>query len=239
MLISPSFPIGFPWSSDQTILYHPAVINVQHSVECWVLYLRVCAFIQLGAHSQTADLGFSSSIWVPLWRNSQPKRSVALLCSVLDLSVGWLKWRTDFGILGIPILDTTRYCWNANYNILLRTGLVIGNHLIGLRIFSQSLNADGYLNFRQNDFLRWIKNFDLEYKKTLINMQDGAPPHRVTIITTYLNEHFPNKWFGYGSSYVQWPSQSPNLTPLDFYLCGHLKTLVYRTPIKLHDQLVQ
>jgi hypothetical protein len=30
---------------------------------------------------------------------------------------------------------------------------------------------------------------------------------------------------------VSWPPRSPDLTPLDFYLWGHLKTVVYATPV--------
>ncbi len=35
------------------------MINVPYSIECWVLYLWVCAFFPLGVHSQTAGSGFS------------------------------------------------------------------------------------------------------------------------------------------------------------------------------------
>ncbi len=50
LFIPPPFPIGFHWSPNQTILYHPIVINVSHPVKYWVLYLRVCAFIWLRTH---------------------------------------------------------------------------------------------------------------------------------------------------------------------------------------------
>jgi hypothetical protein len=30
---------------------------------------------------------------------------------------------------------------------------------------------------------------------------------------------------------VSWPPISPDLNPLDFYLWGHLKTVVYATPV--------
>ncbi len=102
------------------------------------------------------------------------------------------------------------------------SGLVI-DCLIGFHSFDQSLNANRSLNFIQNDFLGWIENFDLELR-SLIYMQDGVPSHRARIITTYLNEHFPNKWISHRSPYVQWPPRFPDLTPLDFYLWGYLKT---------------
>ncbi len=39
------------------------------------------------------------------FRSGRP--SVASVCFVFDLSVGWLKWRAEFKYVGIPILDTT------------------------------------------------------------------------------------------------------------------------------------
>ena len=46
-----------------------------------------------------------------------------------------------------------------------------------------------------------------------------------------LNESFPNRWLGRGGP-VAWPPRSPDLTPLDYYLWGHMKTLVYETKVE-------
>jgi len=46
-----------------------------------------------------------------------------------------------------------------------------------------------------------------------------------------LNECFPNRWLGRGGP-VAWPPKSPGLTPLDYYLWGHMKTLVYETKVE-------
>ncbi len=45
---------------------------------------------------------------------------------------------------------------------------LVGECLIGLHILDQSLNANRYLNFLQNDFLSRTKNLDLEFRKNLI-----------------------------------------------------------------------
>ena len=56
----------------------------------------------------------------------------------------------------------------------------------------------------------------------------------------YLNESFPNRWLGRGGP-VAWPPRSPDLTPLHYYLWGHMKTLVYETKVDsraaLHDRI--
>ena len=59
---------------------------------------------------------------------------------------------------------------------------------------------------------------------------DGAPPHYTRHVRDYLNESFPNRWLGRGRP-VAWPSRSADLTPLDYYLWGHMKTLVYETGV--------
>ena len=45
-----------------------------------------------------------------------------------------------------------------------------------------------------------------------------------------LNASFPNSWLGRGGP-VAWPLRSPDLTPLDYYIWGHMKTLVYETNV--------
>ena len=47
----------------------------------------------------------------------------------------------------------------------------------------------------------------------------------------YLNESFPNRWLGHGGP-LAWPLRSPDFTPLDYYLWGHMKTLVYKTKVE-------
>jgi len=59
---------------------------------------------------------------------------------------------------------------------------------------------------------------------------DGAPPHYTQHAREYLDKSFPNRWLGRGGP-IAWPPRSPDLTPLDYYLWGHMKTLVYETMV--------
>ena len=36
---------------------------------------------------------------------------------------------------------------------------------------------------------------------------------------------------------VEWPPRSPDLNPIDFYLCGHVQSDVYCTPVNNVDEL--
>jgi len=65
---------------------------------------------------------------------------------------------------------------------------------------------------------------------------DGAPPHYSRIVREYLHASFPNRWLGRGGP-VAWPPRSPDLTPLDYYIWGHMKTLVYETKVDSRAEL--
>jgi len=59
---------------------------------------------------------------------------------------------------------------------------------------------------------------------------DGAPQRYTLHVRVYLNRSFPNRLLGCGGP-VSWPPRSPDLTPLDYHLWGHMKTLVYETKV--------
>jgi hypothetical protein len=61
-------------------------------------------------------------------------------------------------------------------------------------------------------------------------MHGGAPPHFLRIVRQHLTQTYGEQWIGRGSP-VSWPARSPDLNPLDFWLWGHLKALVYSAPI--------
>ncbi|KAJ4447862.1 hypothetical protein ANN_09871 [Periplaneta americana] len=57
--------------------------------------------------------------------------------------------------------------------------------------------------------------------------------HLITSRTArrYLDRRFPDRWIGRGGP-IAFPPRSPDLNPLDFYLWGHLKSLVYSSPVR-------
>jgi hypothetical protein len=56
--------------------------------------------------------------------------------------------------------------------------------------------------------------------------QDRAPPHYTQDVREYLHKNFSSCLLGCGGPLAQ-PPRSPDLTTLDFYLWGHMMTLVY------------
>jgi hypothetical protein len=66
---------------------------------------------------------------------------------------------------------------------------------------------------------------------------DGAPPHYIRLVMQHLNDTFPNRWIGRGST-INWPPRSPDLTPLNFCLWGWMKSEVYRRKVDTWDELL-
>ena len=61
--------------------------------------------------------------------------------------------------------------------------------------------------------------------------QDGATPHTTRGVLAFLAGAFPGKVISKKGD-VPWPPRSPDLSPLDFFLWGHLKDRVYGQPVR-------
>ncbi|GFX53437.1 uncharacterized protein TNCV_4652271 [Trichonephila clavipes] len=61
-------------------------------------------------------------------------------------------------------------------------------------------------------------------------MRVGAPAHFLIAVRNHLYVRYPRRWIERSGS-VAWPSHSTDLNPLDFFFSGHLKPLVYETPV--------
>jgi hypothetical protein len=66
----------------------------------------------------------------------------------------------------------------------------------------------------------------------------GAPPHFSIVARTFLNDKYLGRWVGQGGP-IAWPSRSPDLNVQDFYLWGHLKSIVYAIAVNAVVELQQ
>lgn len=68
---------------------------------------------------------------------------------------------------------------------------------------------------------------------------DGCPAHNSREVQTLLRNTFGERIIS-NSGPVLWPARSPDLTPLDFYLWGHVKNEMYEfDPPEEIDMLIQ
>ena len=86
----------------------------------------------------------------------------------------------------------------------------------------------------QENFLDMLINFAYsQLRRRRFNMifqLDGAPAHWGLRVRNFLNTNFPECWIGRDGP-TPWPPRSPDMTPLDFFLWGFVKTRVFRTPV--------
>jgi hypothetical protein len=101
-----------------------------------------------------------------------------------------------------------------------------GNKIVRPVFFDTNLHAEMYLNMLQGkitpSLLKEVREFPAYFSKT-------ARPCYGIYVCWWLDQQFPRSWIGRGPA--EWPLRSPNLSPLDFYLWGHLKAMVYQEKI--------
>jgi hypothetical protein len=68
------------------------------------------------------------------------------------------------------------------------------------------------------------------------SMRAGAPTYFSPAVRDVLSNTDHDRWIGRGGP-TAWPPRSPDLNLLDFYLCGHLKFLVYTPPVGRKEAL--
>lgn len=118
---------------------------------------------------------------------------------------------------------------------------IIGDYLIGPYFLPQRLTGELYHQFIQNDLPGLLEDVPLRIRTEMWYMHDGAPAHFALNVRQLLNARYQNKWIGRGGP-QPWPPRSPDINPLDYFLWGHLKELVYTTPIEnvedLRDRII-
>ena len=76
-----------------------------------------------------------------------------------------------------------------------------------------------------------IETIEQETVSRVIFMQDGATSHFSCLVTDVLNERFHDAWIARGGP-IPWPPRSPDLCPLDIFLWGYIKNIVYAEKIR-------
>ena len=94
-----------------------------------------------------------------------------------------------------------------------------------------------YIVFIRDILPKMLENVPLQVRQRLLFQHGGALAHFALDVREYLNNVFPNRWIG-RSGPVQWPLSSPDLTPMDFFIWGEMKCLVYETSIDTPEELV-
>ena len=95
------------------------------------------------------------------------------------------------------------------------------------------VNWERYHSMLTDFFIRLVKDVD---QADIHFQQDGVTCHTTRANMSHLLDNFLgrlNAWFGE----FEWPVRTPDLSPLDFFLWGHLKERVYRDSPKTLTEL--
>jgi hypothetical protein len=112
---------------------------------------------------------------------------------------------------------------------------VFGSQVIGPFVLEDRLIYERYHRFLEDELP--LSDVPLHIRREPWLRQDGAPPYFGRQVTVFLNQHFQNHWIGRQGP-VPWPPMSPDLTPLDYYLWGRMKSLVYAVKSKSKVELL-
>lgn len=113
---------------------------------------------------------------------------------------------------------------------------LLGDNLIGPFFLPTRLSGISYLNFLQNNLYELLEDIPIANRQGIWFMHDGAPAHFSHIVTDYLNTAYGNRWVGRNGP-VKWPPRSADLTPLDYFVWGWMKSMVYSTSIATQEEL--
>lgn len=108
---------------------------------------------------------------------------------------------------------------------------IVGDYLIGPHFLPLRLNGESYLYFLQEVLPQLLEDVPIQLRRRSWFMHDGAPAHFSIAVRQHLDVVYPGHWIGREGP-QPWPPRSPDLNPCDFCIWGHLKSLVYTTPVE-------
>ncbi|GBL88968.1 hypothetical protein AVEN_255138-1 [Araneus ventricosus] len=123
------------------------------------------------------------------------------------------------------LLENPRYAVEVRHQLRWSINVWFGifnDRLIGPVFYEVTLTGQRYLELLQDVITDFVENLPLRQLRNVWFQHDGAPPHKISNVKQYLMETFQNQVIGY-CGFVEWPPRSPYLTPLNFFLWGHIK----------------
>nr|XP_022910373.1 histone-lysine N-methyltransferase SETMAR-like [Onthophagus taurus] len=101
--------------------------------------------------------------------------------------------------------------------------------IIGPVFFHDTVNAERYQALLQ-EFIEQLHPDELQQG---FFQHDNATAHTARTTERFLQEFYDDRVIGRGC----WPPRSPDLTPLDFFLFGHLKNSIYKNRLHTLEEL--
>ncbi|GFX64758.1 transposable element Tc3 transposase [Trichonephila clavipes] len=123
-----------------------------------------------------------------------------------------------------PVINVSVHGWHVKSS----RPVPLKNHLVGTQF-----NGDRYRAMITNFFIPELNNQDVQ---ELWFQQDGATCHTARATIDLLKDTFGDRLISrFGP--VNWPPRPCDLTPLDYFLWGYVKSLVYADKPQTLDHL--
>lgn len=123
--------------------------------------------------------------------------------------------------------------WSFKFYCAIKDDKVLNVH-----IYDENLNGAEYVNIIRNYLEQSLENLPLNEYVTAWYQHDGAPVHNTREVGEILNRIFEDRWIATNGSF-EWPPRSPDLTPMDFYVWGRIKSMVYSSEPTTKENMKQ
>lgn len=103
-----------------------------------------------------------------------------------------------------------------------------------IEFYDDNLNATKYEDLLRNG-IQMILNHRPGRERVWYQM-DGAPPHNSRSVSEALTEIFEDRWIGNNGPF-RWPPKTPDGNPLDYFVWGFIKNMIYSDPITTMEDM--
>ncbi|XP_039310613.1 uncharacterized protein LOC120358903 [Solenopsis invicta] len=114
----------------------------------------------------------------------------------------------------------------------------LDDRVIGPHFFPENVTITEQV---YSDFLEEILPVllgDVAAMPNIISQQDGHPAYTSLLARTVLNREYQLRWIGIHSPCQEWPPRFPDLTPMDFFLWGYMRDIIYQTLPRDRNDLI-
>ena len=94
---------------------------------------------------------------------------------------------------------------------------LIKDHIIGPFFINEIVTGQVYFQLLQHRVWPALEAIMGEEEEFVVFQHDGASAHYETRVRAWLDVKLEDRWMGKGGP-IPWPAQSPDLSPLDFWL---------------------